>query len=134
MPVPFGVSVGDFIVGIEVLLDAIKSLSDTHGAQADYKELFRELNSLKTALGCIQNLSLVPSQPTQASAVNAAINDCILFGLQNDVRNTASQLETLVTLSQSLAGFVQERPVSIRLHYRLDVGVQRNPNKTCSRN
>ena len=78
MPVPFGVSVGDFIVGIEVLIDAIKSLSDTHGAQADYKELFRELNSLKTALGCIQNLSLDPSQPTQASAVNAAIDDCIL--------------------------------------------------------
>lgn len=65
MPVQFGVSVGDFIFGIEVLIDAIKSLSDNHGAQVDYKDwalqgLGRELYSLKSAFGCVQNLSLDP--------------------------------------------------------------------------
>ena len=46
MPVPFGFSVGDFISGIEFLIDAIKSLRDTNGAQDYQKELGRELKHL----------------------------------------------------------------------------------------
>ena len=37
--VPFGFSVGDFIASINLLIDAVHSLSDTNGAQADYEEL-----------------------------------------------------------------------------------------------
>ena len=50
MPVPFGFSVGDFVSGIELLLDAIKSLRDSNGSRDDYKELTRELEHLKTGL------------------------------------------------------------------------------------
>lgn len=60
MQVPFAFSVGHFISGIELLLDAIKSLRDTNGAQDDYKELGRELKHLRNGLECIEALSSRP--------------------------------------------------------------------------
>lgn len=78
MPVPFGFSVGDFINGIELLLDAVESLHDTNGAQDDYKELGRELKHLRNGLEGIKALSLDPTQPVQSSAAKAAAHDCLL--------------------------------------------------------
>jgi hypothetical protein len=40
MTVPFGISVGDFIAGINLLRDAIKALDDAGGARADYTSRF----------------------------------------------------------------------------------------------
>ena len=77
MPVPFGFSIGDFINGIELLLDAVKSLHDTNGAQDDYKELGRELKHLRNGFEGIKALSLDPAQPVQSSAANAAVHDCL---------------------------------------------------------
>lgn len=54
MPVPFGFSVGDFVSGIELLLDGIKSLRDTNGARDDYRELIRELEHLKMGLKALK--------------------------------------------------------------------------------
>ena len=59
------------------MIEGIKSLSDTNGAQADYKKLWCELDSLKKGLECIQSLSLDPTQPAQVSAVNSVVNDCL---------------------------------------------------------
>lgn len=78
MPVPFGFSVGDLISGIELLIDAIKSLRDTNGAQDDYRELGRELKHLRNGLECIEALSLGPTPPIQLSAAKAAVHDCLL--------------------------------------------------------
>ena len=78
MPVPFGFSVGDFIGSIKLLVDAVKSLRDTNGAQDDYKELIRELKHLRTGLECIEALSLDQNQPVQFSAAKAAMDDCFL--------------------------------------------------------
>lgn len=78
MPVPFGFSVGDFISGVELLIDAIKSLRDTNGAQDDYRELGRVLKHLRNGLECIEALSLDPTQPVQFSAAKAAVHDCLL--------------------------------------------------------
>ena len=74
--VPFGFSVGDFITGVNILIDAIHSLSDTYGAQADYKELGSELQSLSSGLGGIKALSLDPAQTIDISAVNVAVDKC----------------------------------------------------------
>ena len=76
--VPFGFSVGDFIAGINLLIDAVNSLSDTNGAQADYEELGRQLKNLRKGFECIQGLSLDSTQSAQVSAVDTAINDCRL--------------------------------------------------------
>jgi hypothetical protein len=50
MVFPFGVSIGDFIVGIKLFEDAIESLSDTRGGRADFVELRNTLDSLDIAL------------------------------------------------------------------------------------
>lgn len=73
---PFGFSVGDFITGVNLLIDAVHSLSDTYGAQADYKELGRELQSLNSGLDGIKALSLDSTQTIGISAVNAAVDKC----------------------------------------------------------
>lgn len=74
--VGFGFSVGDFIAGVNLLIDAVHSLSDTYGARADYKELERELQSLNSGLDGIKALSLNPTQATEIFAVNAAVDKC----------------------------------------------------------
>ncbi|KAL2055518.1 hypothetical protein ABVK25_004326 [Lepraria finkii] len=59
MPVPFGISIGDFISG--------------------YEELDRELKNLNKGLECIQGLSLDKDRPAQALVINEALNDCRQF-------------------------------------------------------
>ena len=77
MPVGFGFSVGDFIAGINLLIDSVKSLDEAHGAKADYQELGRELSSLKNALDGIQ--TFFPGQEVaQVAAVNTAVDGCRL--------------------------------------------------------
>ena len=76
--VPFGFSVGDFIAGINLLIDAIHSLNDTNGAQADYEGLGRQLNNLKSGFECIESLDLDATQIAQVSAVDTALSDCRL--------------------------------------------------------
>ena len=74
--VGFGISVGDFIAGINTLIDIVHSLSDTNGAQADYKELGNELQSLKSGLDGIEALSPDATQTTELSALKTAVENC----------------------------------------------------------
>ena len=74
--VGFGISVGDFIAGINTLIDIVHSLSDTNGAQADYKELASELQSLKSGLDGIEALSPDATQTTEFSTLIAAVEKC----------------------------------------------------------
>ena len=53
---PFGVSIGDFIAFIETVVTAINALKDATGAAAEYHGVVRELESLKTALECVDHL------------------------------------------------------------------------------
>ncbi|CAJ2504309.1 Uu.00g117030.m01.CDS01 [Anthostomella pinea] len=57
MPVPFGVSVGDFISGLELIHDIIKCLKDSTGAKAQYRGIIAALKSLETALTQARNVS-----------------------------------------------------------------------------
>ena len=74
--VPFGFSVGDFINGVTLLIDVLHSLSDTHGPQADYKELKSELQSLNSGLDGVRSLSLESFNETDISPVIAAVDKC----------------------------------------------------------
>ena len=76
--VTFGFSVGDFVAGISLIIDAVHSLSDTHGAPADYEELGRQLKNLRNGFECIEGLNLYVTQCAQRSAVDTALNDCRL--------------------------------------------------------
>ena len=78
MPVPFVFFVGHSISGIELLLDAIKSLRDTNRAQDDYIELGRDLKHLKSGLECIEAPSLDHTQAVQLSVAKAAVRDYFL--------------------------------------------------------
>ena len=78
MPVAFGFSIGDFVAGINLLIESVKSLDEAHGAQADYQELGRELSSLINALDGIQTLSLSLALVAQVNAVNFAVDGCRL--------------------------------------------------------
>jgi len=55
---PFGVSIGDFIAFIETVVTAINALKDATGAAAEYRGVVRELESLKTALECVDRLEV----------------------------------------------------------------------------
>ena len=78
MPVPFGFSVGDFVGGIELLLDGIKSLRDTNGARDDYRELVRELEHLKNGLRSVEALYIDSTQPIQCSPAKDMVDDCLM--------------------------------------------------------
>ena len=73
----FGFSLGDFISGIGLLIEIFQSLNEANGAQAEYKELWRELTNIKNGLESVQKLSLDHCQSAQASAVENAVNDCL---------------------------------------------------------
>ncbi len=72
----FGFSVGDIIAGVNLLIEAVQSLNASHGAQADYQELGRELQSLNSGLDGIGALSLDSTYEAEISAVNAAVDKC----------------------------------------------------------
>ena len=83
MVVPFGVSAGDFIAGINLFKDAIKSLSDVHGARADYMELMQTLNALNIALDAVNQFE---------SAVHKAAVECVLQGCRECITDFLAEV------------------------------------------
>lgn len=74
MVFPFGVSVGDFIVGVKLFKDAVNSFSETRGARADFDELSRSLSSLERAFEALGKVKLETDQHRQAIEQN--LNAC----------------------------------------------------------
>ena len=50
MPVPFGVSVGDFVAGIDFLRSVCEAFGSTTGAKAQYEGVISSIRSLRSAL------------------------------------------------------------------------------------
>jgi hypothetical protein len=76
MVFPFGVSVGDFIAGVTLIYDTIRTLSDTHGASSDYRSLMATLESLNSALREIDSLPSATVQTPQRIAIQTEIEGC----------------------------------------------------------
>lgn len=74
--IPFGVSVGDFISGINLIRELIKALEDSAGSSVEYRDLIRELYSLERALLEVKHLNLDESQHTQSVALRQAAVQC----------------------------------------------------------
>ena len=99
MAFPFGVSISDFIEGIKVLKQCIKSLSETQGARVDYDDLLCALRSLKYALKSIESVPLdLPTQQAHCGAVKKTVEKCricvedFLLGIINLKSSEQSQI------------------------------------------
>lgn len=58
MPVPFGVSVGDFVAVLGLIRKVSKALEHSHGASAQYQTVKAILDNLKAALEQIKTLGI----------------------------------------------------------------------------
>jgi hypothetical protein len=74
MVIPFGVSVGDFISGLNFVRELIKALKDSTGSRKDYCELISELESLERALIQVKDVKVdVVLQPQKDEVTKAAV-------------------------------------------------------------
>jgi hypothetical protein len=77
MPVPFGVGVGDFIAGINLLKEVLGAFSETKGARASYRQVVHELSSLQSALEGIRDFEYeANNQAFQYAPIIDAVNTC----------------------------------------------------------
>lgn len=74
--IPFGVSVGDSILGVNLIRELIKALEDSAGSSVEYRDLIRELYSLERPTLKVKHLNLDESQPTQSVALRQAAVQC----------------------------------------------------------
>jgi len=74
MVVPFGVSVGDFISGIQLIHTIIEALEDSAGSSAEYQGIIRELKGLESALNCVMDLDI--EDEAQEVAMREAAAQC----------------------------------------------------------
>lgn len=74
----FGFSAGDFISGISLVKKLIRSLNDTAGSRASYRQLISELLNLDEALGQIKDLQADPAQAVQTVGLKQIAARCQL--------------------------------------------------------
>ncbi|KAI9662832.1 MAG: hypothetical protein M1821_007879 [Bathelium mastoideum] len=74
MPVPFGISIGDFIAFIETTIKIVNALQDSKGARKDYEDIARELKSLKHALAGVQDVNT--DDPQTKAALESVAGNC----------------------------------------------------------
>ena len=76
MSVGFGFSAGDFIAALNLVSNVIDALHETAGANAEYRELVRELLTLETALLRVKRIELEDSQNSERIALQQAASQC----------------------------------------------------------
>ncbi|KAI9712380.1 MAG: hypothetical protein M1820_001593 [Bogoriella megaspora] len=74
MPVPFGISIGDFIASIDITVRIVNALKDCTGSSKEYQGVIRELESLRLALVEVQNVKT--DDPQTKAALNSVISNC----------------------------------------------------------
>jgi hypothetical protein len=75
MVLPFGVSVGDFIAGIQLLCEGLQALNDASGASYDHNQLHLTLKTLASALSKVEGLALNCAQTAQQQAIEEAVGE-----------------------------------------------------------
>jgi len=58
MPIPFGVSVGDFIACLDLIKTVVESLQGAHGSAAQFRSLIASLDSLESALIRVRDVKI----------------------------------------------------------------------------
>lgn len=80
MPVPFGISVGDFVAGLSLITNALKKIQDEHGAKANYQSLIREVANLQAGFIAIEDFVIGTTNSKRHAAIQQAVaegRDCI---------------------------------------------------------
>ena len=86
MPVPFGISIGDFIALIEAAVTIINACKESTGSVKEYENVIRELESLKLALGLVQDVTIQDPQ------VKAAL-ESVAFNCERTVREFLDKIQ-----------------------------------------
>jgi hypothetical protein len=76
MVFPFGISLGDFVGGLQLIHDTLKALDRTHGASSDYRLLRTTLEFLISGLGQIDSLQYRPSQTSKWLLIRKETESC----------------------------------------------------------
>jgi hypothetical protein len=71
MPVPIGISVGDFIATTKLLNNLRNALCEHDGAHVHYQNVIRDLETCDSILACLENFSSAPTESAQANAIRA---------------------------------------------------------------
>lgn len=75
MVVPFGVSVGDFIAGINLINNVIDALNDRTGSGTEYRKLVQELRLLRSAIETLRDIEIDVSSEIAAQLAET-ISQC----------------------------------------------------------
>lgn len=78
MSLGFGFSVSDFIAGIQLVRDVLKSLQDAGGSSSEYTSLVVELFTLERALLEVKALRAEDCKAAQLNALKCAATQCQL--------------------------------------------------------
>ena len=84
MPIPFGVSVGDFIASIEAAHELISCLKDNPGSQAQCRRVSAALNALQLALVQVEHT---------ATDSNRHVVICIIDGCETTITRFSGKLK-----------------------------------------
>jgi hypothetical protein len=95
MVFPFGVSVGDFIAGLQLTYDSVRALGEAHGASSDYRSLATTLESLISALCEIEILQCHTSQMSKRLMVQKETESCRTL-----INEFLSRIDKFAVLSQ----------------------------------
>lgn len=71
MAVPIGISVGDFIATIKLFKDIANALDEHGGAQSDYQNTVRNLETVQALLSRLESYHSASGQTTQINAIRA---------------------------------------------------------------
>ncbi|KAF2088805.1 hypothetical protein K490DRAFT_38059 [Saccharata proteae CBS 121410] len=76
MAASFEFSAGDFIAGINILIESINAIKDSAGSSAQFIGLNRELYGLERALLEVNALEIDASQASQYAAIKQTVAHC----------------------------------------------------------
>jgi hypothetical protein len=76
MVFPLGISVRDFFLGINLILECVKAADDVKGARTNYQQLISTLDSILSALKAIIDLDLQNLPISQHQAIEVATDKC----------------------------------------------------------
>ncbi|KAI9692915.1 MAG: hypothetical protein M1822_004910 [Bathelium mastoideum] len=74
MPVPFGISIGDFIALINVTVTIVNALKDSTGSTKEYQDVVRELESLSLALINVRDIKT--DRTELKAALTSVVSNC----------------------------------------------------------
>lgn len=94
MAVPFGLSVGDFIAGINVIITSINAINDATGSSAEYRAVIGTLCGIKSALEDLNRLKIEDLSQRHALEILASRCGETIFAFTNKISKYKTSFES----------------------------------------